>query len=181
MRYKIILGGVALMATLLPAADNNVCTVANFQGTYAFQSTGINVMTNLPVTFVGTIRADGNGAITAWVDSMATPEQVPVPPALKGVRPFTDIDEKTGRDIRYVVEPDCRITISGTIQTSDGRRIPLIHAGALADGGREALLMSTSSGAHLITTTMKRAEDTSREELMDLLRKIANRLGLITQ
>jgi hypothetical protein len=44
----------------------------------------------------------------------------------------------------------------------------------LASGGREALLMNASSSApFLITTTMKRSNDVSREELMDLLRKIA--------
>ncbi|MCP5116680.1 MAG: hypothetical protein GY953_38120 [bacterium] len=133
------------------------------------------------MVFAGSVSADGNGAVTAWMDASATPAENPAPPAFKSVRPFTDIFAWTGRDIRYEVEPDCRITISGTIVTPDGLRISLVLVGALADGGRTALLINGSSGSpFLITTTMKRAEGTSRDELMDLLQKIANRLGLIT-
>ena len=88
---------MSLSAGTLGAADDAeaVCTVADFQGTYAYPGTELNVRSRQPVTYAGSLTAGGTGKITAWKDSSATPEAVPAPPALKAVKPLCDVFEKT--------------------------------------------------------------------------------------
>ncbi len=100
---------------------------------------------NAPISFAGSLAADGDGKITAWKDWVATAADPPVPPNFKLVPPLRDIHEQArdlGNEIRYSVEPDCRITISTAVPGPTGIVTPIIRSDALASGGQEALLVN---------------------------------------
>lgn len=58
---------------------------------------------NAPITFAGSLTADGDGKITPWKDWVATAAHPPVPPNFKLAPPLRDIHEQArdfGNEIR---------------------------------------------------------------------------------
>jgi hypothetical protein len=142
-------------------AGPSACTTRDFRGVYGFHAQAWNVTDNAPLTFAGSLTADGHGKITAWKDVAATAAVPPAPPSFKLVTPVLDRHEQAqspGSEIVYTVERDCRITISATVLGPTGDPSPLVLEGGLVSGGEEALLMNASpqspSGS---LVTMKRA------------------------
>ena len=171
---------MASTAEIAPAAEKGTCSDHDFRGTYAFHAAGENVADGSPITFAGSLHADGSGKIDAWKDWVAVPAPSPAPPNFKIVPPLRDIYQLAGRDIRYGVAPDCLLTIETEVPGPvPGTRIPIVMVGGLAAAGRKALLMNGAPGAPYSTTVkMERAEDPDHAELKEILRKIGLRLGI---
>jgi hypothetical protein len=151
-----------LAACLTAHAEDSACTTKDFRGVYAFHAQGTNVTNNTLITFAGALTADGDGKITSWKDQASIPATQPIlPPNFKVVSDVLDRYEQAkslGGEILYSVEPDCRIKISATFQGPTGAPSPLVWTGALAFGGKEALVMNASAQSpYLSLVTMKRA------------------------
>jgi hypothetical protein len=142
-------------------ADDSVCANKDFRGIYGFHAQAMNVVNASPLTFAGSLRADGEGKITAWKDVAATAAVVPAPPNFKLVTPVLDRYQEAkslGSDILYTVEADCRITITAQFLGPTGNPSPLLWVGGLVSGGDEALLMNASSESPYVSAvTLKRA------------------------
>lgn len=171
---KTTLLGALLIPAVLPVcltADSEQpgCSLKDFRGTYAFTSSGTNVINDKPILFAGILVADGKGRISAWKDWVSLAADPPLAPALKIVPPLRDILQQAqslGNEITYSVEPDCRISITTAVPgPAPGIIIPVNHIGALASGGDEVLLINGASGSPYLTmTTMKRALKASENE-----------------
>lgn len=180
---RMIAAVLALFAALpqLGAAEREertTCSTADFKGRYAFYTQGSNLLTNAQILFAGTLLADGNGRITEWKDWVATPLSPATPPAFKTVE-LRDIFEQAGRDIRYTVENDCRMTINALVAAPvPGGRTPVVLVGGLAGGGREALLINGAAGAPFLTVSTLRRIDAPERAILDGVRQIGQSLGL---
>lgn len=176
----LFLTTVALAALAVPRTWAQTCSNATFQGSYAFHASGANLAAGgAPVSFAGVIEADGNGKVTAWKDWVALPAQDAAPPQFKDVPPLRDIFALAGEDVQYQVAEDCLIEISGEVESPLGLT-PIKMVGALASGGREALLINGSAGSPFLTTvTMKKTDDARVNAVQKALRRIGERFGLL--
>jgi hypothetical protein len=143
------------------SADDLVCANKDFRGIYGFHAQASNVVNNAPLTFAGSLNADGKGKITAWKDVAAAAAAIPALPNFKLVTPVLDRYQEAkslGSDILYTVEPDCRITITAQFLGPSGNPSLLVWVGGLVSKGEEALLMNASPQSPYVSiVTLKRA------------------------
>lgn len=178
--YILFLTVMTVAVLAVPRGWGQTCSNAAFRGSYAFHAQGTNLAAGgSPVSFAGVMEADGNGKITAWKDWVALPAQDAPPPQFKDVPPVRDIFALSGGDIQYTVAGDCRIEISGEVESPLGLT-PIKMVGGLAGGGREALLINGSAGSPFLTTvTMKSTDDARIDAIEEALRRIGERFGLL--
>jgi hypothetical protein len=178
MRASLVV--IPLSAACLYANGNeSICAANDFRGTYAFHAQGSNVTNNAPITFAGSLNADGNGKITAWKEWAAVPASPVLPPNLKTVSPVLDRYEQArslGTEILYTVEADCRISITAEFLGPTGVRSPLVWVGALASGGEEVLLMNGSAVSPYVSlVTVKRTGTFERRRREVASREVSGR------
>jgi hypothetical protein len=154
MKHYILVGLCA--ACSIANAGDAACTNKDFRGIYGFHSQAWNVINNAPLTFAGSLTADGNGKITAFKDVAAAAINFS-----KLVTPVLDRYQEAkslGKEILYTVEPDCRITITSEFLGPTGAPSVLVWVGSLVYGGDEALLINASQQSPYISLlTVKRA------------------------
>jgi len=168
MRKTVFVLLFAASCLAVNAADS-ACTVKDFRGVYIFHAQATNVAFNTPVTFAGTLTADGNGKITAWKDWGTGPAPVLAPPNFKVVTPLLDRHKEAtglGGEITYKVEPDCRIKVTAMVlQWPTQNPTPIVWLGGLAADGDEALLMNGSEQSPFLSlVTLKRASRKNGKE-----------------
>lgn len=159
---------IFFLVCLLGQAEEASCTAKDFRGVYAFHAQATNVTNNAPLTFAGSLTANGDGKISAWKDQAVAAASPIVPPNFKLVTDVLDRHEQArslGTEIVYTVEPDCRIRINGTFLGPTGMPSPTVWTGALVAGGEEALLMNASAQSPYISiVTVKRAAKKAEEK-----------------
>jgi hypothetical protein len=101
----------------------------DFRGVYARHAQGSNVTNNAPIACAGWLTTDGQGDIIEWKD-WGLPRQI------RWRRRTSSWYRRSGtsmsrhgiseNEIRYSVEPDCRVTISTAVPGATGIVTPII-------------------------------------------------------
>lgn len=181
---------VSMLSGQSPVSDAG-CQTSDFSGQYAIQVLAFDIASTpaAPRSVAGSITADGEGKIVAEMDWMhrVGPDS---PPKLVITNDLVAFAEAAGSEMTYSVEPDCRMTMMADVQTPGGM-MPLLFQGALANGGREALLQAGSESL-IGTFTAKRTDafDAKQDERIEaiseqietikaLLDRMAFRLGIV--
>ena len=172
MQTWIRTDGLALTCAAAGLAAAHECKTSDFAGNYAFHGTGQDLRTQppSPTSLSGTFEPDGTGGFLAWNQS-TTIVGAPGPPKMVIQGDQLETARAAGSELRYEVMPNCQMRIFGTILTPFGP-IPIEILGALADGGRKALLQT--GAPHTIGTGV--AERTEPSPMKTLIERIATRL-----
>lgn len=123
-----VLIGFVLLAQIAGVWAENVCSVSDYRGTYAFHGTGafIDLPPEAaplagPFAQAGTFTSDGQGNLV-----------------IESIPSFNGIIAPSAQDATYTITPDCQITFDLVLPIVD---IPTTFLGVLSFGNRQMNLM----------------------------------------